>query len=144
MFGGSLCPLHDLLKYFRGMAFELKGTVKKVFDQQDFPSGFYKRDFVVTTEDQYPQDIKFSAAKERTEQLMRFREGDRVLVKFDLRGREYNGNFYVDLNAWRIEAAGEGASVVVSAQQPSYAAAPMPAAPAVDLAGGGDDDDLPF
>ena len=67
MFGGSLCPLHDLLKYFRGMAFELKGTVKKVFDQQDFPSGFYKRDFVVTTEDQYPQDIKFSAAKERTE-----------------------------------------------------------------------------
>jgi single-strand DNA-binding protein len=144
MFGGSLCPLHDLLKYFRGMAFELKGTVKKVFDQQDFPSGFYKRDFVVTTEDQYPQDIKFSAAKERTEQLMRFREGDRVLVKFDLRGREYNGNFYVDLNAWRIEAAGEGAPVGAPAQQPSYTAAPMPAAPAVDLAGGGDDDDLPF
>ena len=127
MFGGSLCPLHDLLKYFRSMAFELKGTVKKVFDQQDFPSGFYKRDFVVTTEDQYPQDIKFTAAKERTEQLMRFREGDRVLVKFDLRGREYNGNFYVDLNAWRIEAAGEGAPVGAPAQQPSYAAAPMPA-----------------
>ena len=75
---------------------------------------------------------------------MRFREGDRVLVKFDLRGREYNGNFYVDLNAWRIEAAGEGAPVGAPAQQPSYAAAPMPAAPAVDLAGGGDDDDLPF
>ena len=44
---------------------------------------------------------------------------------------------------WR-EAAGEGAPVGAPAQQPSYAAAPMPAAPAVDLAGGGDDDDLPL
>ncbi|MEY2774659.1 MAG: hypothetical protein RLZZ275_1006 [Bacteroidota bacterium] len=130
--------------YLHLMAFELKGTVKKIFDQQDFPSGFYKRDFVVTTEDQYPQDIKFTAAKERTEQLMRFREGDRVNVKFDLRGREYNGNFYVDLNAWRVEAAGEGAPVGTAAQ-PAYAAAAMPPAPAVDLAGGGaDEDDLPF
>ena len=24
-------------------------------------------------------------------------------MKFDLRGREYNGQYYVDLNAWRIE-----------------------------------------
>jgi single-strand DNA-binding protein len=144
MFHGTLQRGVRYVDYLHLMAFELKGTVKKILDQQDFPSGFYKRDFVVTTEDQYPQDIKFSAAKERTEQLMRFREGDRVLVKFDLRGREYNGNFYVDLNAWRIEAAGEGAPVGAPAQQPSYAAAPMPAAPAVDLAGGGDDDDLPF
>ena len=77
----------------------MKGKIKKIFDQQDFPSGFYKRDFVITTEDQYPQDVKFTAVKERTEQVARLGEGDEVLVKFDIRGREYNGNFYVDLNA---------------------------------------------
>ena len=81
----------------------MKGKIKKIFDQQDFPSGFYKRDFVITTEDQYPQDVKFTATKERTEQIAKYNEGDAVLVKFDIRGREYNGNFYVDLNAWRVE-----------------------------------------
>jgi len=68
----------------------MKGKIKKIFDQQDFPSGFYKRDFVITTEDQYPQDVKFTAVKERTEQVARLGEGDEVLVKFDIRGREYN------------------------------------------------------
>ena len=67
------------------MSFEMKGKVKKIFDQQDFPSGFYKRDFVITTEDQYPQDVKFTAVKERTEQIARLGEGDEVLVKFDIR-----------------------------------------------------------
>ena len=62
------------------MSFEMKGKVKKIFDQQDFPSGFYKRDFVITTEDQYPQDVKFTAVKERTEQIARLGEGDEVLV----------------------------------------------------------------
>ena len=85
------------------MAFELKGKIKVLFEQQDFPSGFYKRDFVITTNEQYPQDIKLSALKERVEQLNGLDEGDNILVKFDLRGREYNGNYYVDLNAWRIE-----------------------------------------
>ena len=53
--------------------------------------------------EQYPQDIKFSALKEKSEQLGQYAEGDVVNVKFDLRGREYNGQYYVDLNAWRIE-----------------------------------------
>ena len=52
------------------MAFELKGKVKILFEQQDFPSGFYKRDFVITTNEQYPQDIKLSALKEKVEQLI--------------------------------------------------------------------------
>ena len=45
------------------MAFELKGKIKVLFEQQDFPSGFYKRDFVITTNEQYPQDIKLSALR---------------------------------------------------------------------------------
>ena len=51
--------------YLRFMAFEVKGTLKKLFDskisQADFTS-----DFVVTTMEQYPQDIKFSALKEKS------------------------------------------------------------------------------
>jgi hypothetical protein len=125
------------------MAFELKGTLKKLFDQQDFPSGFYKRDFVITTMEQYPQDIKFSALKEKSEQLSKFSEGDVMNVKFDLRGREYNGQFYVDLNAWRIEADQAGAPAAPGAPQ-GVSAAPMPPVPPMPATAPTDDDDLPF
>ena len=125
------------------MGFEMKGKSKKIFEQQDFPSGFYKRDFVVTTEEQYPQDVKFTAVKERTEQIARFQEGDPVLVKFDVRGREYNGNFYVDLNAWRVEA-GDGAPPEQGSAAPAVSQDPMPDVPPMPVAPAADDDDLPF
>lgn len=123
------------------MAFEVKGTLKKLFDQQDFPSGFYKRDFVVTTMEQYPQDIKFSALKEKSEQLAQCAEGDVLNVKFDLRGREYNGQYYVDLNAWRIE---KGDQMVEAGQPNAVSAAPMPPVPPMPATAPADDDDLPF
>ena len=125
------------------MAFELKGTLKKLFDQQDFPSGFYKRDFVITTMEQYPQDIKLSALKEKSEQLSKFSAGDVRNVKCDLRGREYNGQFYVDLNAWRIEADQAGAPAAPGAPQ-GVSAAPMPPVPPMPATAPADDDDLPF
>ena len=129
------------------MAFELKGKIKVLFEQQDFPSGFYKRDFVITTNEQYPQDIKLSALKERVEQLNGMSEGDNVLVKFDLRGREYNGNYYVDLNAWRIESDGV-APVGSSSEQDGGAQPAVDSAPLPDVepmvVEPSSDDDLPF
>ena len=131
------------------MAFELKGKIKVLFEQQDFPSGFYKRDFVITTNEQYPQDIKLSALKERVEQLNGLGEGDEVLVKFDLRGREYNGNYYVDLNAWRIERGGaaqvsDGAGSGAQQQStPPVDSAPLPDVEPMVVEPSGEDD-LPF
>lgn len=123
------------------MAFELKGKVKILFEQQDFPSGFYKRDFVITTNEQYPQDIKLSALKERIEQLKGLSEGDEILVKFDLRGREYNGNYYVDLNAWRIEK-GASAGAAGGSSEP-VDEAPLPDVEPMEISSASDDD-LPF
>ena len=132
------------------MAFELKGKIKVLFDQQDFPSGFYKRDFVITTNEQYPQEIKFAALKERVEQLKGLGEGDEVLVKFDLRGREYNGNYYVDLNAWRIESgsgaasADHGSASSASTQSvPPVSSAPLPDVEPM-VVEPSSDEDLPF
>ena len=138
------------------MSFEIKGKIKILFDRQDFPSGFFKRDFVITTSDQYPQDIKFGALKERVEQLEGLSVEDEVTVKFDVKGREYNGNYYVDLNAWRIErgassqaaqVAGqtEQSSQTSQAQAPKVSLDPLPEVSAVELSSSSDsDDDLPF
>ena len=125
------------------MAFELKGKVKILFEQHDFPSGFYKRDFVITTNEQYPQDIKLSALKEKVEQLKGLNEGDEVLIKFDLRGREYNGNYYVDLNAWRIERAAASAAAGGAQSGAQVDEAPLPDVEPMEISSTSDDD-LPF
>jgi hypothetical protein len=92
--------------------YELEGTVKLVLETQTFASGFTKRDFVVTTtDDKYPQDIRLECVKEKIALLEDIQEGSRVKVNFDLRGNEYNGRYFVNLQAWKIEnldAAGAG------------------------------------
>lgn len=107
----------------------MKGTLYRVMDVwKSETSDFYKRDFVVTTEGEYPTDVKFTAFKERTEQLEGLKPGDKVVVKFDVKGREYNDRYYVDLNAWRVEKS-------VSEQAKEQSSEPQkPAA----------DNDLPF
>ena len=85
----------------------MKGTVKRLYPVwKSETSEFYKREFVITTAEQYPSDVKFSALKEKSDQLNGIAEGDKVNVKFDVKGREYNDRYYVDLNAWRIEKMG--------------------------------------
>lgn len=88
------------------MALEIDGKIKKILETQTFPSGFYKREFVLTTDDRYPQDILFSCLKEKAEMLDSLMEGEEVTVSFDLKGREYNGRYYVDVNAWKIDSKG--------------------------------------
>jgi single-strand DNA-binding protein len=84
--------------------FTVEGTIKEIAEEQVFPSGFSKREFVVTVpDDKYPQDIKFDALKDRAAMLNGFEKGHDVSVTFDLRGREYNGRHFVDLVAWKLE-----------------------------------------
>ncbi|MCB1121390.1 MAG: DUF3127 domain-containing protein [Verrucomicrobiae bacterium] len=86
------------------MSYELNGTVKEIFDAQTFSSGFSKRAFVVTTDaDKFPQDIQFECLKERIEMVDKLSKGDKVTVHFDINGREWNGKYFVNLAAWKID-----------------------------------------
>ncbi|WP_221030714.1 DUF3127 domain-containing protein [Actomonas aquatica] len=91
--------------------FEISGTIKKIFDEQTFGSGFNKREFVLTVPDgRFPQDIKFETVKDKTNLLDPLKVGDEIKVSFDIRGREWKENYYVNLNAWKIESGGASAS----------------------------------
>jgi hypothetical protein len=73
-------------------------------DPVTFPSGFTKREFVVTTdEERYPQHIKFECVKDRVTLLDNIKPDQRVTVSFDLRGNEYKGRYFVSLSAWKVE-----------------------------------------
>lgn len=91
--------------------YELSGTVKVVMDLMKFDSGFSKREFVVTTnDDRFPQDIKCECVKDRCAILNDIKPGQRVKVTFDLRGNENKGRYFVSLSAWKVETAQEHAA----------------------------------
>lgn len=85
--------------------YELQGQIKLINDTQTFDSGFQKREFVVTSEDdKYPQDVKFEVVKDGCEKLDDYNVGDNVNVSFNIRGNEFKDKFYVNLQCWRMEA----------------------------------------
>jgi hypothetical protein len=85
--------------------YEAQGNLKIINDIQTFGSGFTKREFVITTGDsKYPQDIKFEIVKDKCALLDQFAVGQAVSVSFDVRGNEYQGKYYVNLNCWKIQA----------------------------------------
>lgn len=82
---------------------KIKGTVKVLMDVQTFDSGFTKREFVITTLEQYPQDVKLEVTQNRVELLNSIKVGQTIDVSFNIRGNEYNGRYFVNLQAWKIE-----------------------------------------
>ena len=116
------------------MDLQLQGRIKVMMDTQTFDSGFSKREFVVTTQEQYPQDVKFEAVKDKAAALDAYTVGDNVEVSFNVRGNEFNGKYYVSLQSWKINKAGAASSAAPTPQAPDTAIAPM----------GDEEDDLPF
>jgi len=82
------------------------GKLKVAMDEQTFASGFSKREFVVTTNEQYPQDIKLELIKDKCSLIDKFEVGQDIKVSFNLRGNFYEPKnaYYNSLQAWRIEA----------------------------------------
>lgn len=106
------------------MAFEVEGKLHRVFPTEQKSTSFMAREFVLEIPDgNYPQLIKFQAVQDRCGILDNFSEGDLVKVSFDLRGREWNGKYLTNLNAWRMEAGGGENSAQTEAPRRSKAAA---------------------
>jgi hypothetical protein len=81
----------------------VKGIVKVILDLETFDSGFSKRGVVLTTEEKYPQDVKFDFVKDNALVLDKVAVGNEVEISYNIRGNEYNGKYYVNLEGWRIE-----------------------------------------
>jgi hypothetical protein len=82
--------------------YKFEGEVKQIMDLKTFNSGFKKREIIITSDDQYPQDIKFEFLKDDVDMLKSIKANQRVIVSFTLRGNEYNGKFYNNLVAFGI------------------------------------------
>ena len=130
------------------MSFEVTGKLHKVYETENKTGSFSAREFVIEVDSgNYPQFVKFQLVQDRCNLIDDYREGEPIKVHFDLRGREWNGKYFTNLNAWRLEKVSEGSG-----------AAPSAAKAASSMAAGGSsfpttadepmspasDDDLPF
>lgn len=122
--------------------YEIEGKVKKLFDKQEFNKGFVKREFVITTREQYPQDVKLECTMDRVDLLDKINEGDDVVAKFNIRGNEYQGRYFVNLQAWSISNNTVSAPNSGSAGSGQAASSTKP--PLTDDYPDEDTDDLPF
>jgi len=97
-----------------------------------------KQEYVVETHDQYPKKMCFTVWGDKIDQFA-IQAGEEVTVSFDIDSREYNGRWYNDIRAWKVERVASGA---VAGQDPFGQSVPPP--PPVDFSATDASDDLPF
>lgn len=114
---------------------EIKGKITHVLPLQSGTSKtgneWKKQEFVLQTADQYPKSICFFLWGDKIDQYA-INVDEEVIVSFDVESREYNGRWYTNVQAWKIDkvAAGEGA--------------PLPPVGNTFDMGSAPSDDLPF
>ena len=87
----------------KSQSFEIQGKLHKVFPSENKSSSFQAREFVIEVESgQYSQFVKFQLTQDRCDLIDSFTEGEDIQVSFDLRGREWDGKYFTNLNAWRL------------------------------------------
>jgi len=126
------------------MTFEIEGILHKIYETESKSSSFQTREFVITTEGTYPQFVKFQLTQDKCGLVDSYKEGEKIKVFFDLRGREWQGKYFTNLNAWKLEKPAVAQSSFSDAGMP-------PEPPAFDAFAASDKndfqadiDDLPF
>ena len=94
-----------------------------------------KQDFILETGDQYPKKVCIAVWGDKID-MNSFKIGDMVEASFDVESREYNGRWYTDVKAWKLQKKGDGGgNSGGGGNVPAYNSAPPAAA---------GEDDLPF
>ena len=92
---------------------ELSGKLEAKYETKEFASGFRKREFVINTGGDYPQAIKLEAHKDNIKKLdsisvgdfivCSINVGDSITCAININGRLWEGNYYNNIVAWKID-----------------------------------------
>ena len=123
---------------------EVTGKIKWIDETKTYGNnGFRKREVVITTEEQYPQQILIEFIQDKCELLNNYQVGQNVKIGINLRGREWTNpegetKYFNSIQGWRIDALENDSSTEIPHMPPPISFEPAE----------GDankvDDDLPF
>lgn len=116
---------------------EISGTVIDILPEvngQGKNGTWRKQEFILETQAQYPKKVCISVWGDKIDQAA-LTTGSPVTASIDVESREYNGRWYTEVRAWKVEKSG-GVSTGAAA---TNVATPLPPTFTENA-----DDDLPF
>lgn len=122
------------------MSLSVKGNIIKVLNLESGVSKagneWKKQEFVIEMqEQQFTRKVCFTLFNEKTALLKNLSPGQEVEVSFNVESREYNGKWFHNINAWKIDVAQKNS---VPEGLPEYRYEDIPPEPMENI------NDLPF
>ncbi len=121
------------------MSMELKGKVIQILPLTTGAGKkgqWKKQEFIVETQAQYPKKVCLSLWGEKIDQYT-LAVGEMVNASVDLESREYNGRWYTEARAWKLDKSGSSEAQYAAPTAPSIGEEPFDASSSAT-------DDLPF
>lgn len=102
-----------------------------------------KQDAILETAEQYPKKVCISFWGDKADELKIVKEGALIKVHINIESREYNGKWYTDVRAWKVEPGDASGASAPSQNSPTidrqHSEEPADLSPSNDAV-----DDLPF
>ena len=108
---------------------KIYGTVQSVLPLQSGTSKsgneWKKQEYILETIEQYPRKVKFDLFGDKVDQYP-LQEGNVVTIFVNIESREFNGRWYTDVRAWKVENGDQRAEGVATVPTPEYASPVVP------------------
>lgn len=88
---------------------EIVGKVTTKLPQQTGQGkngSWVKQDFVIETPDQFPKKVCISLWGDKVKELESYQIGEGIKASINIESREFNGKWYTDVKAWKLEKMG--------------------------------------
>lgn len=92
------------------MDIQIEGKVAQILDEQsgEGKNGpWRKQDFILETQEKYPKKVCITQWGDKIDEF-NVHEGEEVTASVDIQSREYKGNWYTDVKAWKVEKGHTG------------------------------------
>ncbi len=123
------------------MALSVKGKVDQILKPASGVSRagneWKKQEFVLETDEQFPRKVCFTLFGDKVDLINDLAQGQEVEVSFNVESREYNGRWFTNVNAWKIDKVTEDNNI--PEPPPEFRMEDVPPEPDEDAA-----NDLPF
>ena len=90
------------------MSLEISGKLVAKLQQQSGQGKngtWIKQDFIIETQEQFPKKLCISLWGDKAKDLDNIAIGETLKAGINVESREFNGKWYTDVKAWRIEKA---------------------------------------
>lgn len=103
------------------MELKIEGKVTQVLEEQSGTGKngkWRKQDFILETQEKHPKKVCITQWGDKIDKF-NVQEGEELTVFFNIQSREYKGNWYTDVKAWKVER-GTGESSTSEDEEPTF------------------------